>query len=161
MDVITMPSTSSLILQLKKDFPQFIFQEADSFRWSPEHQTIFIGQKAPYSESFALHELSHAILNHQDYRHDIDLIKLERDAWDYALNTLAANYDIEINDEIIQDNLDTYRDWLHARSKCPTCAATGLQVKRKEYKCIACGHYWKVNEARLCALRRYPLLKAK
>jgi hypothetical protein len=30
-----------------------------------------------------------------------------------------------------------------------------LQSKHLEYRCVACGHHWKVNEARVCALRRY------
>lgn len=156
-----MPSTNSLILQLKKEFPQFSFKDAASFRWSPQQQAIFVDSNAPNGDAFILHELSHAILNHKDYKHDIDLVKLERDAWNYAYETLAPRYQVEISEDIMQDNLDTYRDWLHARSTCPSCNATGLQVKHGQYKCVACGHHWNVNEARLCALRRYSLKKPK
>ncbi len=150
-----MPSTSSLISRLAADYPKFSFEIADQFRWSAEKRTVFINAKAPHSAAFSLHELSHAVLDHQDYYHDIDLLKLERDAWEYAKNSLAHQYDVEINDTIIQDNLDTYRDWLHSRSTCPHCKATGLQTASKQYKCVACGHEWRVNEARICALRRY------
>lgn len=152
-----MHSTNSLISQLKADFPDLSFQDADEFRWSPEYQTIFVDKKEENGNLFILHELSHAILDHRHYSHDIDLIKLERDAWEYTQHTLSAVYSIELNAAIIQANLDTYRDWLHARSTCPSCQATGLQVRRQQYRCLACGQRWKVNEARLCALRRYML----
>lgn len=96
-------------------------------------------------------------LGHQDYDKDIRLIQMERDAWAYATASLAARYNVDISDDTVQTALDTYRDWLHARSQCPSCQATGVQVKQHTYKCLACSRLWKVNEARLCALRRYKL----
>lgn len=157
MDVTTMPSTRSLLNQLRSDFPGFRFEKSTGFWWSTTNRTIHVDPLADNHEVFTLHELSHAILGHQDYEYDIDLIKLERDAWEYARNTLASEYNITINERIIQENLDTYREWLHARSSCPDCEATGLQTRQQTYRCLACGHTWRVNEARLCALRRYSL----
>ena len=150
-----MPSMKSLISKIKNDFPEFTLKVSSGFRWSPDSQTVFIDPEAEQGSIFILHELSHAILGHEDYDRDINLIKLERDAWEYAQNTLASRYDIKIDSSTIQDNLDTYRDWLHARSTCPDCQATGLQVQTRQYTCLACGHSWNVNEARICALRRY------
>lgn len=152
-----MPSTHSLFKRLQVDFPEFRFLDATGFWWSPSDQIIHLDTSAEYTEHYSLHELSHALLGHQDYRYDIDLIKLERDAWDYAKNTLAPRYDMNLQDHVIQDNLDTYREWLHARSTCPDCEATGLQTRQQHYRCLDCGHTWRVNEARLCALRRYSL----
>lgn len=157
MDAIIMPSTSSLLSNLQTDYPQFTFQEDNRFLWSARRQTIYIDQNVECGDEFTLHELSHALLGHQGYLSDIDLIKLERDAWDYAKNNLAPRYDYSIDENIIQDNLDTYRDWLHARSQCPDCTAVGLQTKSRHYRCISCGHTWRVNDAKLCALRRYSL----
>ena len=62
-----------------------------------------------------------------------------------------------LNEEVIQEHLDTYRDWLHARSICPSCTANGYQISSHTYECPACLHTWRVNEARICALRRYSL----
>jgi tRNA(Ile2) C34 agmatinyltransferase TiaS len=101
-----------------------------------------------------LHELSHGLLNHADYNYDIELIAMECKAWD-KVGELAKKYEIVINDNIIQLTLDTYRDWLHSRSTCPSCKATGIQDGKKSYSCLACGYKWRVNEARICALRRY------
>lgn len=152
-----MQSTNWLIDRLKSDFPAFHFEISDKFLWSANRQTIYVNTDVSYSTEFTLHELSHALLSHEGYRTDIDLIKLERDAWEYARTHLAPRYDYVIEEEIIQDNLDTYRDWLHARSKCPECATTGLQTRSRYYTCLSCRHSWRVNEARLCALRRYSL----
>lgn len=152
-----MQSTHSLIKQLREDFPGYTFESSDSFWWSAARKTIHFDPSADHSTVYSLHELSHALLDHHGYEYDIDLVKLERDAWDYAKRILSSEYDITIDDTIVQDNLDTYRDWLHARSQCPSCEATGLQTKQRSYRCLACGHQWRVNEARICALRRYSL----
>lgn len=161
MDVTTMPTLISLIENLRADYPDLKFTSADNFRWSPKQQTVFIDTSLPMAEDYCLHELSHAILGHQTYAHDIDLVKLERDAWEYARHKLAPKYQLIIDDDVIQDNLDTYRNWLHARSLCPRCNATGLQSGTREYHCVACGHHWRVNEARLCRLKRESLAQNK
>jgi hypothetical protein len=147
-----MPSTASLIPRLRADYPQFSFEKADSFLWSPSEQTVYYvaGGK---SCDFLLHELSHGLLKHVEYDRDIELIAMERAAWDKA-SELADTYQVTIDDETVQSTLDTYRDWLHARSTCPKCNATGLQTKKHLYTCLACRHNWHVNEARICALRR-------
>lgn len=153
MDVIIMPSTISLIKRLKTDYPQFIFKKASSFLWSHNEHTIYYTCEDDDC-SFLFHEVSHALLDHTDYRRDIELIAIEREAWDKA-KEIATNYDVIVSDDFIQSNLDTYRDWLHTRSTCPICKATGLQTKKYAYKCLVCGHEWRVNEAKTCALRRY------
>lgn len=152
-----MHSTISLVNTLCTDYPQFTFTDSEEFRWSPDTQTIFLNRTANDFEAFTLHELGHALLRHKSYQRDIDLLKIERDAWAYALVSLADKYDVTIREEIIQDNLDTYREWLHSRSTCPSCNATGLQSSKGLYACLGCGARWKSNEARNCALRRYSI----
>ena len=147
-----MPSTASLLLRLKADYPQFLFKPADRFLWSPAEQTVYYTSE-PDSDSFLLHELSHGLLSHDDYDYDVGLIAMERAAWDRAV-LLSKDYHLTIDDDLVQSTLDTYRDWLHARSTCPECQATGLQTKKLNYTCPACRHHWRVNEARLCGLRR-------
>lgn len=157
MDVITMRSMTSLFKRLQKDYPDFTFEKSAEFWWSASDNTIHIDTAASDSQAFTLHELSHALLNHRGYTYDVDLIKLERDAWHYAVTELMDRYGVEIDDQLVQDNLDTYREWLHARSTCPDCEATGLQTKDTHYRCLGCGAQWRTNEARMCALRRYTL----
>ena len=151
-----MLSTTSLLPKLRTNHPDLTFTSGDDFRWSPDSQTVYFIPDSP-DVATLLHELAHAVLGHADYTRDITLLGMEQDAWQYAVETIAPTYDLEIDDETVQTALDTYRDWLHARSLCPNCGATGLQTKKREYKCPACGQHWRVNEARLCALRRYKL----
>jgi len=151
-----MLSTTSLAAKLQANFPGFYFSPSDEFRWSPSELTIFY-DKASSDVASLLHELSHAVLGHKEYAKDIELIELERDAWTYTKHTLSLLYDVQVEADIVEDSLDTYRDWLHARSACPQCQATGLQTKKNEYKCLVCFGRWRVNDARMCALRRYTL----
>ena len=156
MAATIMHSISSLVTNLKHDFPDYIFVPGDDFLWSPEKKTISYVFDSDDHGSL-LHELAHAILGHAAYNRDIELLELERAAWQHATDHLAHTYGIIISPDQVEDSLDTYRDWLHARSTCPACRATGLQTKKNEYKCIACHEKWRVNDARLCALRRYRL----
>lgn len=149
-----MPSTNALLPNLRKDYPQLIFAPGTRFAWSPQAHTVFYDESDPQNVSLLLHELAHGLLGHRDYSKDIELVAMEAEAWDNAVD-LAGAYGVDITDEIIQNTLDTYREWLHARSTCPKCEATGYQSSKSGYTCVACGHMWRVNEARLCALRRY------
>src|SRR5680860_138720 len=158
MDVIIMPSTTSVLSRLKNNYPQFSFKLGDDFLWSSSDNTIYYDNIAENQSVFLLHELSHALLGHISYTHDIQLITMERQAWDYTVK-LAPKYNVTISDDMVQSTLDSYRDWLHARSTCPNCKATGAQTKKFTYVCSACSHKWQVNEARTCALRRYKVKK--
>ena len=148
-----MAKTSSLIKQLKSSYPQFKFEESDGYSWSPSQNTIFyVANKL--DPAFIVHELAHALLGHTSYNQDIELIPMERDAWGEATK-LGLELGIKIPNETIESNLDSYRDWMHARSTCPDCEATGLQIKKHAYKCPACMKTWRVNDARVCGLKRY------
>lgn len=153
-----MRSMSSLIHKLKTTYPEIAFVRAEQFSWSPSDRTVFYVMGQTYSTHLLLHELAHALLEHREYRRDIELIAMETAAWEKA-KTYADEYNVRFKEDVIQDHLDTYRDWLHARSTCPNCSANGYQIEKFHYECPACSHQWKVNEARLCALRRYSLTK--
>lgn len=139
----TIPHLKSLIL--KKD---------ELFSWNHHAYAITYNPSSENAAEYLLHEYSHALLQHQNYEHDIDLIKLERAAWDKALE-IAPQYAIDIDESLIETSLDSYRDWLHSRSLCPHCHSTGLQASHQDYYCPACTTTWHVNEAKTCALRRY------
>lgn len=156
MDATTMLSINKLIPSLKKDHPQFTFQESDRFCWSPVEKTIYYNKNNPDNTKDLLHELAHALLGHADYKFDIELVNMECEAWQKVTN-LAKVYQISISSDEIETNLDTYREWLHKRSICPSCHANGVQQDATTYRCLICAHKWRVNEARLCALRRYQI----
>jgi len=140
----------SLCALVMDNFPNFKFEKSDVAHWSSTSKTVF------YTDDTAklLHELGHALLDHTDFIQDIELIHLERDAWEKA-RELASKYGVKITDDTIETALDDYRDWLHARSLCPKCSQTGVQ-RREDliYYCLNCDARWTANDARTCGLKR-------
>jgi len=156
MAVITMHSTTLLANKLREDNPQITFSEGDDFHWAPGEATVYYVANSDATAPL-LHEAAHALLGHSSYLRDVQLLEMERDAWEYARQNLGPKYGLPIKEETAEEALDSYRDWLHARSICPHCQATGIQQQKNTYACIACGEKWRVNEARICALRRYKI----
>lgn len=155
-----MHSIASLVKSLRRDFPELLFAEGEDFSWSFETQTISYHKNSQSTGvQQLLHELAHALLEHKTYKRDIELVAMERDAWAYARTQLSNTYEIPIADAVEQAALDSYRDWMHARSTCPACEASGIEIRKSIYHCPACGHEWRVNEARICGLKRYDIQK--
>ncbi len=155
MDATTMPLNSPLITSLIADFPDFHFEESDEFHWSPDSKTIHFDSTDPLLAPRLLHEVSHAALGHATYSRDIELIAMERDAWQHARVELGPRYSVEVDADTIHYDMDSYRDWMHQRSTCPHCGSSGIQTKKHAYRCVSCRGDWRVNDARTCALRRY------
>lgn len=158
MAATTTAKTTWLIKQLENNFNEQLvavsFKKSDYFSWDHAANTIYYNPSDPNVEQLLLHEASHALLAHKEYSRDIELLAMERDAWQQAVRT-GLQFGITVQNDTVEDALDTYRDWLHARSTCPYCSATGVQTACFTYSCIACSKQWRVNEARMCSLRRY------
>ena len=155
MDVITMRSTSSTLDRLRRDYPQFIFQNASVSRWSPRDKTVYFTSTRGHGRVTLLHELGHAIRGHKTYHQDIELLRCEREAWETA-RAIAPTYEVVITDDMITNALATYRQWLHDRSRCPRCDNSGVQASTSlAYRCLLCDVTWYANDARQCGLRRY------
>lgn len=149
-------SFPSAVATLQARYPDITFQKSDLFKWSPQSSTVFAPEiHSEQDLATLLHETGHALAGHNSYAQDIQLLKLERQAWDVAREQLAPLFDLNITDETIEAALDSYRVWLHARSTCPTCSSNGIQQDEQHYRCLACDVIWKVNDARTCHLRRY------
>lgn len=140
-----------LIPLLERDYPAITFKAGSVFSWSPSQQTVYyIEDSTEVSAVWSLlHELGHAVCKHQDFSSDLALLKMEVEAWSQA-KQLAQNYNHTIDEEHIQDCLDTYRDWLHQRSTCPTCHTTSLQKDARTYQCHNCNEQWHVAQNRHC-----------
>lgn len=150
-----------LIERLSKDYPKVKFISGESFSWSPSSSSVIYKDRVENPElgSWSLfHELAHALLGHTNYVSDVELLLLEANAWHKA-KELAKKYSITIDDNHVQDCLDTYRDWLHKRSSCPVCASHSLQASSNLYECFNCGASWQVSPARFC--RPYRRLKTQ
>lgn len=156
--ITSQPMIQTLFNQIAIDYPHIRFVESDDFIWSADEQAIRYRTPVDTTDIWSLlHELAHAELAHQSYELDIDLISRETDAWQYAQDNLALKYGLKIDADFIDDSLDTYRLWLHQRSKCPSCQQNGLQATQNTYRCINCRCLWRVNEARRCRLQRIKL----
>lgn len=146
----------TLLPKLQSSFPYLRFSAGQQFCWSPESQEVIYKENAtgPQAIWSLLHETGHALLEHAIYRADFDLLKLEVAAWEKA-KELAQELDIVIDNEHIEDCLDTYRDWLYKRSICPTCTAKCLQQDDyRHYRCWSCHTVWRVSASRFCRAYR-------
>lgn len=139
-------TAESFIKGLRLDYPQLVFVAGKREHWSPRTKTITYNPAQGLKDlrSGVLHELAHARLGHASYESDLELIKLESEAWALAAK-IGKKYGVKISQDHIQNCLDTYRDWLHRRSTCPTCAAHGLQQDSGSYQCLNCQAKWAVT----------------
>ena len=137
---------ADFILKLRHDYPGLSFKPGPQDHWSPKSNTITYKKSVPLREMQygLLHELAHAVLGHRDYKSDFELLKLEGQAWELAAK-IGRRYRVNINQEHIQNCLDTYRDWLHARSSCPSCGVHVLQKDSRHYHCFNCQTEWSVT----------------
>jgi hypothetical protein len=152
-------TTSKLLKQLTKTYPELTFSESEQFYWSPKKMTVFYDPKKLAIDTGSwslLHETSHGILGHRSYSSDFELLKYEVEAWQKAKD-IAREYDIQIAQEHIEDCLDSYRDWLYARSTCTLCRLNSLQVSDNTYECLNCGNVWRVSASRFCRPYRMAL----
>ncbi|MBR3180108.1 hypothetical protein IKF57_01060 [Candidatus Saccharibacteria bacterium] len=132
------PKLLKLTNQLQSDYPDFVFNHGKKFAWRAP-RTIIIGPPEPHSELLLLHELAHALLKHQNYHLDIDRLKMESAAWAKA-KTLCQKYHIPWDEDVAEQELDTYRDWLHQKSRCPVCGLTRFQTT-SGYHCPRCEEF--------------------
>ena len=143
---------TNFLQQLQQDFKDIKFVRGKMNLWSPQTREIYY--RVPISKYSILHELGHALKNHANYKLDIQLIKLEADAWKKA-QEIAKKYNLKIPARYINDCMNTYKDWILSRSKCPDCDLVGLQsIKTLQYSCCNCFLSWSVPFEVKCLVRR-------
>ncbi len=151
-------SASQLCKTIISHFSQLQFVENDTFYWSAKDKIVYFARcQSEEDIAFLLHECAHALLQHEDFSHDLALVQMEAAAWEYAQQTLAPQHSITLDQNLIDESIESYKIWLFDRSLCPKCSHNGLQTKTSTYQCINCECSWKVNDARQCRLRRLAL----
>jgi len=125
-----------LVARLKADYPNLRFCEGKKFAFRPP-RTIFFAEG---SKLELLHELGHARLEHNFYTTDPERLKMERAAWEEA-RELCIYYNVDYDEDFVEEALDSYRDWLHGRSCCPECGLTRYQTRDGKYHCPSCGDF--------------------
>lgn len=81
--------------------------------------------------------MGHALLEHKNFATDPERLRMERAAWEKA-RELCTRYGIFYDEEFVEDELDTYRNWLHQKSRCPECGLTRYQTVDGKYHCPGC-----------------------
>src|SRR5258706_16368826 len=145
-----------LLSTLHVRFPQLAFRQGTVFSWSPEaNEVIYTTNNLQLTSVWSLlHETGHALLAHTSYASDFQLLRLEVAAWEHA-KQLGSELGIVIDENHVQDCLDSYRDWIYARSICPRCGNKSLQQgDLRHYKCFNCRTVWKVTPSRFCRAYR-------
>lgn len=147
----------TLLKSLTLAYPSLSFKKGTHFYWSPREQVVYYAPIKNTTDAWTLlHEVSHGILQHTTYTSDFELLQLELAAWERA-KKLGLEHAITIDPNHIEDCLDTYRDWLHKRSLCPTCNVKSLQINNESYGCLNCNTTWHVSASRLCRPYRRQL----
>ncbi len=123
------------VKKIQNSYPNFVFRAGKKFAFRPPKTIIF--EDVPDGEALLLHELGHALLGHRDFKTEPERLKMEVAAWEKA-RELATEYAVEIDEELVQAELDTYRDWLHVKSRCPNCGLTRYQTPDGKYHCPRC-----------------------
>lgn len=161
MAAAIMPRTGLMSAELVK-LSQRIIKDCRPLRFTPDNDYFWAADElsvhyAPPTEPAdiwnLLHEIAHAQLGHHDYDRDIELLRNETSAWELAISQLAPRWRLTIPRQHAEAQLDSYRDWLAARSCCPRCQQTGLQTNAG-YECLNCAARWNVNDARRRRLLR-------
>lgn len=139
---------SKFITQLSKDFPDFNFTYGKRFSFRPP-KTIIIGpEEGENTALLVFHELGHALSGKYQYNLGIERLKIESLAWQEAKKAYEACKSSgkypnlpSWDQDFVEDNLDTYRNWLHQKSKCPSCGLTMYQ-NNDGWHCPYCSTYY-------------------
>lgn len=132
--------TKEVIIQrLEKDYSELRFVAGEKFAFRPP-RTIVYEQEATNFDLLILHEVGHALCGHKTFKMNIRRLKMEVEAWEKA-RELAKSYGVPFDDDVVQDELDTYRNWLHQKSRCPKCGLTRFETPEGEYRCPQCDYF--------------------
>lgn len=130
---------ATFLAKIKSDYPEFKFISGKRFSFRPP-KTIVVGPEEPNDSLLLLHELGHALSEHRDFDTSVRRVKMEREAWDKA-RELCSKYELEYNEDLVEDELDTYREWLHKKTICPKCSLTMFQTPDGVYHCPKCENF--------------------
>ncbi len=153
---------NELLAVIKRDFPELRFRAGVKFAFRPrstiiipsflqvqdntrsENKKVYSVVEQKICSLRLLHELGHATSGHYDFTTDIERLKMEREAWEKA-HEYCSFYGVEYDEDFVEGELDSYRDWLHQRSKCPNCGQTRYQAQDGRYVCPFCRELSKLS----------------
>ncbi len=133
-----MPNLNKLVAKLRQDYPELSISSGEETKFTPPRLIFY----APGTTALELlHELGHYLVKKNSYTSDIELVRIESEAWAKA-HELCQQYGVKWDQEYAEDHLDTYRNWLHVVSLCKNCQLAGYQDDSGNYHCPLCGFKW-------------------
>ena len=130
---------ATFLAAVKNRFPTVRFVSGRKFLFRPP-KTIMIGPEEDGDELLLLHELGHFLSGHRNFGMNIERMMMEVEAWEKTRG-LAAEFGIEINEEIIEGELDSYREWIAQKSRCPKCGLARYETPDGQYHCPRCENF--------------------
>lgn len=141
----TLPEVeAAAVRRLMAHYPEVRWAEASRFSFRPPRM-VRLGRAQPHYAMLAAHEVGHCLMGHRDFRTEVGRLRMESEAWERAhavwselrLEERGAIWD----EEFVEDQLDTYREWLHSKSLCPRCGQVRFQTVDGAFHCLFCGEY--------------------
>lgn len=125
--------------RLQGDFPEVKFRRGRKFLFRPP-RTVVLGPAEKDDSLLLLHELGHFLCGHRDFGTGAGRIRCEREAWEKA-RELCKKYGVFYDEEVVERELDTYREWLDQISCCPRCGLTRYQTPDGAFHCPRCENF--------------------
>ena len=125
-----------LVDQLRSDYPELRFREGKKFLFRPP-KTIVLSESDESFDLLLLHEVGHFLCGHVSFRTEPERLKCEREAWERA-RELCTVYGVEYDETVAEGELDSYRNWLDKKSRCPVCGLTRFQTPDGVFHCPKC-----------------------
>ena len=122
--------------RVQHDYPELRFVRGKKFLYRPPRTTV-IGPSEPNDSLLLLHEIGHALCGHHNFSTQIERMRCEREAWEKA-KELCGRYGIKYDEAAVERELDTYRDYVDKKSRCPKCGLTRFQEASGKYYCPKC-----------------------
>ena len=128
---------ATFLAKLKSDYPEIRFLQRARFTFRPPRTVVYPAEDGKFDSLLILHEMGHALSHHRFFKTEIERLKMEVEAWEKA-RELCDIYGVQIDEDLIQGELDTYRDFLHQKSRCPECGLTRFQTPDGAFHCPRC-----------------------
>ena len=126
---------ATFLARIKSDFPSLKFTPGKRFLFRPPKTVVYVADSS--DTLLFLHELGHALTGLYDYKTEVGRLKIEVSAWEKA-KELAVSYGVPVDEDFIEGELDSYRDFLHQKSRCPECGLTRFQTPDGTFYCPRC-----------------------
>ena len=126
---------ATFLAKVRGDYPFLRVVTGKRFSFRPPKTVVY--DKNSSNSLLFLHEVGHALCGRYDFKTEIERLRIEVLAWEKA-RELCSLYGIVVDEDLIERELDTYRDWLHQKSRCPRCGLTRFQTPDKTFYCPQC-----------------------